>query len=80
MELSTFCSFQGELFSWCLNDVTRPLRNKENFSCFIFLQIYSIANLNDVSWGTRQGPKKNNDLEETKGFLGRLFGITQERF
>ena len=50
------------------------------FSCFIFLQIYSIANLNDVSWGTRQGPKKNNDLEETKGFLGRLFGITQERF
>ena len=24
-------------------------------SCFIFLQIYSIANLNDCSWGTRQG-------------------------
>ena len=23
-------------------------------SCFIFLQIYSLANMNDVSWGTRQ--------------------------
>merc|ERR1712062_624401 len=30
-------------------------------SCFIFLQIYSIANLNDCSWGTRQsGAKKDN--------------------
>ena len=27
-------------------------------SCFIFLQIYSVANLNDVSWGTRQGGAK----------------------
>jgi len=26
-------------------------------SCFIFLPIYSIANLNDCSWGTRQEKK-----------------------
>ena len=26
-------------------------------SCFIFLQIYSLANMNDVSWGTRQEKK-----------------------
>ena len=24
-------------------------------SCFIFLQLYMIANINDVSWGTRSG-------------------------
>lgn len=30
-------------------------------SCFIFLQIYSIANLDDVSWGTRQNKKRKDE-------------------
>ena len=34
-------------------------------SCFIFLQIYMIANINDVSWGTRgsggPGAKRDKD-------------------
>ena len=41
-------------------------------SCFIFLQIYSIANLNDVSWGTRQGKKETK--ADNRTFLQRLFG------
>ena len=43
-------------------------------SCFIFLQIYSIANLNDVSWGTRQGKKETT--ADNRTFLQKLFGKT----
>ena len=39
-------------------------------SCFIFLQIYSLANMNDVSWGTRQ-EKKAGEAEPASA-LDRL--------
>lgn len=45
---------------------------KTFISCFIFLQIYSIANLNDVSWGTRQG--KKDDKADNRSFFQRLLG------
>ena len=45
---------------------------KANISCFIFLQIYSIANLNDVSWGTRQG--KKDEKADNRSFFQRLLG------
>lgn len=45
---------------------------KTHFSCFIFLQIYSIANLNDVSWGTRQG--KKDEKADNRSFFQRLLG------
>ena len=41
-------------------------------SCFIFLQIYSIANLNDVSLGTRQGKKETT--ADNRIFFKKLFG------
>ena len=34
-------------------------------SCFIFLQIYSMANMNDVSWGTRQAKKDGGAKERS---------------
>ena len=42
-------------------------------SCFIFLQIYMIANINDVSWGTRSsggggGKDKKTLLQKVKDF------------
>ena len=42
-------------------------------SCFIFLQIYMIANINDVSWGTRSsggggGKEKKPLLQKVKDF------------
>ena len=42
-------------------------------SCFIFLQIYMIANINDVSWGTRSsggggGQEKKPLLQKVKDF------------
>ena len=40
-------------------------------SCFIFLPLYSIANVNDCSWGTRQ--EKQND-EKKKSFCRRICG------
>jgi cellulose synthase/poly-beta-1,6-N-acetylglucosamine synthase-like glycosyltransferase len=42
-------------------------------SCFIFLQIYSVANLNDVSWGTRQAATKK-DAKDTRNFWQRIIG------
>jgi len=40
-------------------------------SCFIFLQIYSYANMNDVSWGTRQ-EKKSGDGAQELSFIDKL--------
>ncbi|CBY40705.1 unnamed protein product, partial [Oikopleura dioica] len=45
-------------------------------SCFIFLQIYSIANLNDCSWGTRQAKKADTGIKKT--FWQRLCGKSDE--
>ena len=42
-------------------------------SCFIFLQIYSVANLNDVSWGTRQGAKTDTKTDN-RTFLQKVLG------
>ena len=39
-------------------------------SCFIFLQIYSLANMNDVSWGTRQSGGGSGG--DTRSFWDRL--------
>lgn len=36
------------------------------------MQIYSIANLNDVSWGTRQG--KKDEKADNRSFFQRLLG------
>ena len=46
-------------------------------SCFIFLQIYSIANLNDVSWGTRSGggggsKRKIRRKKKAVGFVAKI--------
>lgn len=45
-------------------------------SCFIFLQIYMIANLNDVSWGTRSGgstkKKTKRKMKQAKGFVPKM--------
>ena len=30
---------------------------------YLLLMIYSLFNLNDVSWGTREVPKKANEIE-----------------
>ena len=46
-------------------------------SCFIFLMIYSVSNLNDVSWGTRQG-KSANSKAVKKTFWQRLMGKSDE--
>jgi hypothetical protein len=45
-------------------------------SCFIFLQIYSIANLNDCSWGTRQAKKADTGVKKT--FWQRLCGKSDD--
>ncbi len=42
-------------------------------SCFIFLQIYSIANLNDFSWGTRQAPSKTA-ANDNRSFFQKIIG------
>ena len=47
-------------------------------SCFIFLMIYSVSNLNDVSWGTRQG-KSNKGKELKKSFWQRLMGKSDDQ-
>ena len=44
-------------------------------SCFIFLPIYSIANLNDCSWGTRQ---EKTTTGPSKSFCQRLCGKSEE--
>merc|ERR1719147_44911 len=37
----------------------------------MLLMIYAIFNINDVSWGTREGPKSAEDLaKEAEGVLG----------
>ena len=45
-------------------------------SCFIFLQIYMIANLNDVSWGTRSGSttkkQTKRKVKQAKGFVPKI--------
>ena len=41
-------------------------------SCFIFLQIYMIANINDVSWGTR-GSNVAGGSENKAGFITMTF-------
>lgn len=46
-------------------------------SCFIFLQIYSIANLNDCSWGTRQAASTDKKVEKT--FWQRVMGKSEEQ-
>ena len=46
-------------------------------SCFIFLQIYSIANLNDCSWGTRQAASTDKKTEKT--FWQRVMGKSEEQ-
>ncbi|CAG5082997.1 Oidioi.mRNA.OKI2018_I69.PAR.g10253.t1.cds [Oikopleura dioica] len=46
-------------------------------SCFIFLQIYSIANLNDCSWGTRQAASTDKKVEKT--FWQRVTGKNPEQ-
>jgi len=58
-------------------------------SGYLLLVIYSIVNLNDVSWGTREVPTKAQKLEmerkkkekeemkklkKKRGFLSRMFG------
>ena len=52
-------------------------------SMYLFLVIYSIFNLNVVSWGTREDPKtdeekppeaaKKKESKSKKSFLGSLF-------
>lgn len=46
-------------------------------SCFIFLQIYSVANLNDVSWGTRQGTN-NAKKTDDRSFFQKILGTTND--
>jgi len=46
---------------WCLPCVVIYLATIP--SMYLLLMIYSLFNLNDVSWGTREVPKKANDLD-----------------
>lgn len=40
--------------------------------------IYSIANLNDVSWGTRQAAKGSSEVKVQKTFFQRLCGKSDD--
>ena len=51
----------GCLFSGILYYVTVP-------STFIFLTVYYLCNLNNVSWGTREGPKTGDDAPPKTGW------------
>ena len=46
-------------------------------SCFIFLQIYMIANINDVSWGTR-GSSVAGESKDKAGFILETFTVPYE--
>lgn len=42
-------------------------------SAFIFLNIYAIINLNNVSWGTRESRPQNINQTNSNGFFNNLF-------
>ena len=49
-------------------------------SCFIFLQLYMVANLHDISWGTRQNKdegavKKKKDMGMVGGMVHAICGM-----
>ncbi|CAG5095624.1 Oidioi.mRNA.OKI2018_I69.XSR.g14266.t1.cds [Oikopleura dioica] len=41
-------------------------------SCFIFLQLYMVANLNDISWGTRQNAGEASKKKKDMGIFGGI--------
>jgi len=41
-------------------------------SCFIFLQLYMVANLHDISWGTRQNVATDQKEQKDRGLFGGI--------
>ncbi|CBY07843.1 unnamed protein product [Oikopleura dioica] len=44
-------------------------------SCFIFLQLYMVSNLNDISWGTRQNAGEASAKKKDMGIFGGMIQV-----